>query len=348
MRTYTILAVFGLIFSSICFSYPKGVPDLSVLVDKAPIICAVVGGQLQSKMSKIAIDDATAIDVMECATEVEIINVFKGDLQKGDMIMIHGFAAPDTSFEYLDKGEMAIVFLQHKKANSYEFVTREYSKVPIPCLNKDYVLTGHKIREEIDAYISSLLHQSKDEKTLFQVYDLISRLNIVANANMLDIKEMPRSPNIKAIFLALSVKSGDQNAIMQSAEYLLSAYKELSHEAIGALGVICNKKYSKYVQLETANRLASSDNPFVREIGITILRDIGNQDSIPIIINSLKIQNEDKMLKLIDDNIHLQAIWALYKITGIKMHKGNDSEIPRQLPLLKNQWLKWWEQTRHK
>ena len=348
MRTYALFAILWFIFSNLCFSYPRGIPELDKLIEKAPIICVVIGGQMQSKMSKIAIDDTISRHGMECVTEAEVINVFRGNLQKGDKIFIRGLAAPNTPLEYLEEGEMAIVFLQHKEANNYEFVLREYSKVAIPCLNKDYRPNGQSLRKEINSYIISLLYQSKDEKILFEVYNLITRLNIIVNADMLNNKEMQGSPEIKAILLALSVKSGDQKAIVQTGEYLISSHKELTPEAIGVLGVISNKAYSRYVPLETANQLASSDNPFVREIGITILRDIGNQDSIPVIINSLKIQSEDKMLRLVDKRIHLQAVWALYRITGIKMHKGSDTQIVEQVPQLRNQWLKWWEERGNK
>jgi hypothetical protein len=319
-------------------AYPPSMFDIDLLIESSDFIgvCEV----MQTALEKPTVDESGRFEV-----KCKVLSTIKGRRLKN--ITIETFHDRKVNYDNegfgtLKKGDIDILFLKESKKNIFDFAVNQHPKIPLVKFYDILDTATNNAQDQISMQLRRALESDKPEEVTKSIFWLTEMKEDISQEKLL---KFTKSENMSLRLVALQrlVKYKNSTAIQDAGNILLNSktYNKIFSAAT-------NNRILKYqlvdlaytltsvadsVELDMANRFAASTNDMVQDIGVRILKKVGNRSSIPYLISALDAKNIDTQRS---------AYVALSIITGYKV-SGRD-EFRRNPSAETQKWETWWQE----
>jgi len=331
MNRVICFIVFFLCFVQSILAYLVSEFSIEQFVKSSDLICVC---QVQRVVIVIPESDKQGYFEAEC----KVLSTFKGQSVKSVMIsiFIDSRVNPDSlGFGCLRKGDVAILFLKGSKQATLEFAIKHHPKIPLVQFYEKYDVSTNSVQKRISTQLMAALESDNTAEVINGLHWLTEMNEDIPQDKLLQFSKS-KNKDLRVVALQRLISYKNTTVIRDVALLLLSPdiHKEISQSQLAELAWTLESEASS-VDLDLANRLAASSNDIVQRIGVRILREVGDNSSIPYLMLALDAENKDTKRS---------AVVALTRITGKKVSGSSWHEFMKNPSAETQKWKIWWQE----
>jgi hypothetical protein len=275
----------------------------------------------------------------EFTAECKVLATLKGENMESITVLtfLGDTNRRNKGFRCLKKGDIAVLFLKHEKQNTFDFANKYHPKIPLFKFYEEQSVATNNIQKRISSQLMQALESDNPEEVTSAIFWLTETKEDIPQDKLLEFSKS-ENKDLRVASLRRLIRYKNKAAIRDASLWLLTPdinTKLTESQLYDFAWPLALEATS--VDLGLANKLASSSNKIVQRIGVCILKEIGDNSSIPILIEALEAKNIETQRS---------AYIALSRITGYKgtvwdeFWKNPSADIQK--------WKNWWQEKNKK
>lgn len=334
-RIITIWMITMIVLCVQAFASPQSVFEFSRLEKSSDVIAALEVQTIENvDIVEKKLANGQDIQCQRVLATCVVHKALKGAVQENAVLPVYflgGTNGTKLGWEELRQGETAIVFLIKKNDGKFYFADERRAKISlakyVPLTDVEHASLRDWIGKELLAQFDGT-----NAPQLQTILNSVRSIEYTVPRKRLETFLESTDPNIRALSLSQLVNQHERFYIPKAVELILKE-EELTPIIRNQLAWTLEQN-ANIVHESEAILLAKEPDEKIRRIGIRILRQIGSDDSIPILMGALDSKNKDTQYSAI---VGLSRITKRAGASWREFQAKPDEEISK--------WKNWWRNT---
>ena len=331
MKNNIMFFLWLLLLPQLGISVPKPVFQFDALYETSDVVCVCTCEKVDKGDTRPQKFGRTEVICREFVARCHALSVFKGTISTQFDIRFFQGESHILGLGSISTGTTSVVFMRKENEDKYVFTDGWNPVIPLADYYSKIDITHLDGKTRIKNQLLAALKSSNPESVITSLRWL-GNLNMRLDKDVLIELTERSDTRIQILALSLLMKQRDAAAVRRAGEILLGKEPGL-HLSKGQSETLAwaLEEAAETVPVRVANQLAASSNPTIKKVGVLILKTVGDESSLPVLIAALDAENSDTQCS---------AVVALARITGRKgpswqeFNQSSDAEIAK--------WKTWW------